>query len=316
LASNRSTRRAVYAALIGNLLVLITKLAAALWTGSAAMLSEAVHSLIDCANELLLLHGMRRAARPPDRTHPLGYGRELYFWSFIVAILIFALGAGLSMLEGVHQLRVQTPMEHPAANYIVLGLSFLFELGSWYVSLQQFRAAKGTLSYWQAIRRSKDAPSFLVLFENTTDLVGLLLAFAGIAAAQYFDAPILDGAASILIGLMLAVTATILAREIKGLLIGERADQEIADAILRLASDIPGVCNANGIITVHLAPDQIVAVLSLEFDDDLTTPDIEQRVVQLEDKVRAACAQVTTLFVKPQSRGGWRERHERRFGTG
>ena len=314
MAANNASRRVIIAALVGNLLVLVTKFAAALWTGSAAMLSEAVHSLVDCANELLLLHGLRRAALPPDK-HPLGYGRELYFWSFIVALLIFALGAGLSMLEGVRQLRLQTPIEHAFVNYVVLGLSFLFELGSWYVSLKEFAKGKGERSYWQAIRRSKDAPTFLVLLENTTDLAGLLIAFVGIAAAQYLEAPILDGAASILIGLMLGATAIVLAREIKGLLIGERADQQIADAILKIASDMPGVSNANGIITVHLAPDQIVAVLSLEFDDDLTTPEIERRVAELEDKVQASCRQVTTLFVKPQSRGGWRERHERRYGT-
>jgi cation diffusion facilitator family transporter len=315
LASNNASHRVIVAALVGNILVLITKFAAAFWTGSAAMLSEAVHSLVDCANELLLLHGLRRAALPPDKTHPLGYGRELYFWSFIVALLIFALGAGLSMLEGVRQLRVQTPIEHAIVNYIVLGLSFLFELGSWYVSLKEFAKVKGERSYWQAIRRSKDAPTFLVLFENTTDLAGLLIAFVGIAAAQILEVPALDGAASILIGLMLGATAIVLASEIKGLLIGERADQQIADAILKIAADMPGVCNANGIITVHLAPDQIVAVLSLEFDDDLTTPEIERRVAELEDKVQASCRQVTTLFVKPQSRGGWRERHERRYGT-
>jgi len=315
LASNRASKRAVYAALLGNVLVLVTKLGAALWTGSAAMLSEAVHSLVDCSNELLLLYGLRRAERPPDRTHPLGYGRELYFWSFIVAILIFALGAGLSMLEGVHQIRVQRPVEHAVANYVVLGLSFLFEIGSWYVSLEEFAKVKGERGYWQAVRHSKDAPSFVVLIENTTDLIGLLIAFVGIAAAQYLDSPILDGAASIAIGLMLGVTAIVLAREIKGLLIGERADQTIADAILKIAAELPGVCNANSIITVHMAPDQIVVVLSLDFDDELRTPEIEQRVVELENRVRARFAEVSALFVKPQSRRSWREGQERRFAA-
>jgi cation diffusion facilitator family transporter len=300
--ADASSTRVVYAALIGNLLVAVTKGVAAAMTGSSSMLSEAVHSLVDTGNEVLLLYGMHRAKKLATPEHPIGHGRELYFWSFIVAVLIFALGAGVSIFEGVSHIRNPEPVERAWVNYLVLGLAFLFEGASWIVSLRQYLAAKGDLGFFEAFRKSKDPPSFMVLFEDSAALVGIVLAAAGTYASVGLGLPVLDGVASIAIGVVLAVVAVLLARESKSLLIGERADRALSDAILRVAGEVPSVARANGLITVQLAPDQVLVALSLEFADDLRTPAIEQAVTEIEKRVKAAHPEVVSLFVKPQTR--------------
>ncbi|MEO8654390.1 MAG: cation diffusion facilitator family transporter [Ramlibacter sp.] len=310
MSADQSTRFAVYAALVGNLLVATTKAGAAFWTGSSSMLSEAVHSFVDTGNEVLLLYGMHRAKGVADQDHPVGYGRELYFWSFIVAVLVFALGAGVSVFEGVTHMRNPAPVEDAVVNYVVLGLSFVFEGVSWVVSLRQFNAARGSMGLLEAFRRSKDPPSFMILFEDSAALVGIALAAGGTFASASLDRPELDGLASILIGLVLAATAVLLARESKSLLIGERADSRLSDSILRIAGQAKAVVRANGVITVQLAPDQVVAALSLEFADELRTPDIEAAVVDIEKRLQLAHPEVTTLFVKPQSSHSYRGRQQ------
>jgi cation diffusion facilitator family transporter len=315
MASQNSSKTVIYAALGGNLLVAATKFVAASISGSSSMLSEGVHSLVDTLNEVLLLYGLRRSARMPDPVHPLGYGRELYFWSFIVAVLLFALGAGVSIYQGVLHVLAPAPIDNASVNYVVLALSFVFEGVSWRVALRAFRAAKGDLGYWQAVRRSKDPPSFMVLFEDSAALIGIVIAALGTFAADSLDRPALDGVASILIGLVLAFTASVLARESKGLLIGERADPQLADSIEALAISEPGVAGANGIMTVHLAPQQIVAALSLEFDDELRAPRIEAAVADLEQRVRERHPQVVALFVKPQTPGSFERSRRARFGA-
>ena len=310
-----TTQRVVYVALAGNLLVTATKLTAALWTGSSAMLSEAVHSFVDTGNSLLLLYGMRRAGRRPDAEHPIGYGRELYFWSFIVALMVFALGAGVSIYEGVQHVLAPHPIVDPSVNYIVLGLAFVFDGASWWVSFRRFRAVKGTLGYYEAFRRSKDPPSFMVLFEDTADLVGIALAAIGTYAASRLQLPELDGVASILIGLMLAAIAGLLARESKSLLIGERADPMLTDSILRIAEAASPLSSANGVLTVQLAPDQVLAGLSLQFPPDLRAAQIEESVIDIERRIRAAHPEVTTLFIKPQTDATWKRAVQLRFGA-
>src|SRR5690348_2297910 len=299
--SSGHTRTSVVAALVGNLLVTATKTAAAVATGSAAMLSEAVHSFVDSGNEVLLLYGMRMARRRADREHPAGYGRELYFWSFIVALLIFALGAGVSIYEGIGHIRRAEPINDPIINYVVLALAFLFEGASWVVSWRQFRAAKGSLGYYEAVRHSKDPPSFMVFFEDTAALAGILIAGFGTFAAVQLHQPVFDGLASILIGVVLAAIALLLARESKSLLIGEHADRELSDSILHIAAAEKSITRANGVLTMQLAPDQIVAALSLDFEDHLTAAQVEDAVIEIERKVRAAHPQIMALFVKPQT---------------
>ena len=292
----------VYAALAGNVAIAVTKFVAAAISGSSAMLSEGVHSFVDSFNQLLLLYGMNRAQRPPDDTHPLGYGRELYFWSFVVAILIFGLGAGVSVYEGVVHIQDPEPVRRPALVFGVLGVSFLFEGGSWLVALREFRAKQGAKSFWQAFRHSKDPTTFMVLFEDSAALAGIVVAAAGVGTALLTGDPRFDGIASLVIGAILAAVAVLLARESKALLIGERADPELSAAILKLARATPTVEGANGVATVQLAPDQVVVTLSLDFEDARSAGEVERAVAELERKVRAAHPEVTAIFVKPQSR--------------
>jgi cation diffusion facilitator family transporter len=300
-----SSKTVVYAALAGNLLVAATKAIAAAVTGSSAMLSEAIHSCVDTGNELLLLYGMRRSNRGPDRAHPLGYGRELYFWSFVVALLVFAVGAGVSFYEGVVHLRHPEPIERPIVNYVVLGLSFLFEGYSFRISLRQFRANKGEQSYWQAVVRSKDPPQFIVLLEDSAALIGLAIAGAGTTGALLLDDPRLDGIASIAIGLLLGLVAILLARESKGLLIGEQADPALAAALSRIALADEGVARVNGVLTVQLSPQDVVAALSLEFHENLRIVEVEKSVAALEAAIRAERPEISRLFVKPQPASGY-----------
>lgn len=298
--SSGESGRVVIAALIGNALVAGTKLVAALVTGSSAMLSEALHTVADTGNELLLLHGMRRAARPADADHPFGHGRELYFWSFVVALLVFALGSGVSVYEGVSHVLHPTPLTNPGVNYAVLGLALVFESGSWWVALGAFREAKGELAYLEAVRRSKDPSTFIVLAEDSAAILGILIAFAGTAAAEALRRPVLDGVASIAIGLLLAVVALVLARETKGLLIGEPASSALSTSICDLAGQHPGVQRSNGLFTVHLGPRQVLAVLSIEFRDALRVPEVESIVADIEARVRQRHPEVVSVLVKPQ----------------
>jgi cation diffusion facilitator family transporter len=310
MAAHGGSKKVIYAALAGNLAIALTKFAAAFFTGSSAMLSEGVHSLVDTGNGGLLLYGMHRAARPPDRTHPLGHGRELYFWSFIVALLVFALGAGVSFYEGVVHIQAPEPVANAKVNYIVLALSALFEGASWLVALREFRKQKGKLGWFAAIHRSKDPSVYTVLFEDSAALLGLIVAFAGILAAELLEMPQLDGAASIGIGLILGATAVFLARESKSLLLGEPASPEVQKQVLAIAQQDPAVQRANGVLTLHMGPQEIVAGLSIEFEDHLAAPEIEACVERIEARLKKEMPEITRLFVKPQTTGTWERRRK------
>ena len=299
MASHESTR-VVVAALAGNVLVAATKLAAALLTGSSAMMSEAVHTFADTGNELLLLHGMRRAARPADADHPFGHGRELFFWSFVVALLVFALGSGVSLYEGVHHIRHPVPITRPLVNYVVLALALVFEGASWRVAFKAFRKAQGRRGLLEAMRQSKDPTTLTVLAEDSGAVVGIVIAFVGTLGSHVFGRPVLDGAASIAIGLLLALIAFLLARETKSLLIGEPARSELVTSICSMVSGHAGVDRSNGLFTVHIGPREVVAALSVEFVDTLTAADVESIVAELEDQVRQKHPEVVSLLVKPQ----------------
>ena len=299
--ASAQSKLVVYAAAAGNLLVAVTKFIAAAYTGSSAMLSEAVHSVADTGNQVLLLYGMRRADRPPDDLHPLGYGRELYFWSFIVALIMFTLGAGVALYEGVQHILHPVEVTDPHINYIVLAFAVLFEGVSWYIALREFRATKGDMGYFEAVRRSKNPVGFTVLFEDSAALLGLFLAFAGTFASERLGMPALDGVASLGISAVLATTAVVLARESKGLLIGEPAARPVRDSILAIVGQARGIERGHVVLTVHMAPDEIVAALSLEFADRLTTPEIEDATNALERAIHAAHPEVIAVFVKLQT---------------
>ena len=294
----------VYAALAGNLAIAAIKFFAAFLTGSSSMLTEGVHSLVDTGNQGLLLLGLKRSKRRPDTKHPFGYGRELYFWSFVVALLVFAGGAGVSVYEGIVHIRNPEPISQPWVNFAVLGAAFVFEGISWSIALREFISSKDSdESLWQALRQSKDPATFVVLMEDSAALVGIMLAALFIGLAVYLDQPQLDGVGSLCIGGVLAVVAMLLAIECKGLLIGERASPAITHSITEIAEAQTGVCKVNQVLTIHLAPDQIIGTMSLDFDDDLRTGDIERIVRSIEQKTIARHPDIVSLFIRPQSQG-------------
>ncbi|WP_286833073.1 MULTISPECIES: cation diffusion facilitator family transporter [Acinetobacter] len=310
--SSESNKIVVYAALFGNLAIALVKFVAAYITNSSAMLSEAIHSVVDTLNEILLLYGMKKAEQRPDALHPFGYGRELYFWAFIVALMVFALGAIVSIYQGIQHIIHPEEMQDPMINYVVLGIAILCEGFSWFVALKTFRKMKGKMGYFEAFRRSKDPTTFTVLFEDTAALIGLFIALTGIFLAHQLNIPELDGAASILIGVVLAVSAWLLARETKGLLLGETADPRLRENVLNIAQQDTAVYSANGVLTEQMGAHQVIASLSLEFKDDLTSDEIEACVNRIEAQIKQLHPEIITLFVKPQTKAVWLERTQGR----
>ncbi len=292
----------VWAALGANGLIAISKFVAAAFSGSSAMLSEAVHSTVDCGNQGLLLFGMRRAKRPPDAAHPFGHGRELYFWSFVVALLIFGLGAGVSAYEGIHKLHDPEPMVNAGWSYAVLVTAFIFEGVSWVISLREFNENRGDVGLFEALRASKDPVVFTVLFEDSAAMLGLVVAFIGVLAADQFGIVWADAAASLVIGLILGRTAVFLAIESKSLLTGEAANPEIVSGIRELLAHDTNVSGINDVKTIHLGPQEIVVAASLDFRDELSVADAERSVTALERAVKAKYASVRQVLIEVQAR--------------
>lgn len=310
---SNTNKAVVYAALMGNLAIALVKFAAAYITNSSAMLSEAVHSVVDTLNEILLLYGMKQSQQPANARHPFGYGRELYFWAFIVSLLVFALGAIVSIYQGVQHIRHPEEMLNPAVNYAVLAFAMLCEGTSWFLALKAFRKAKGQQSYFKAFRHSKDPTTFTVLFEDTAALIGLFIALIGIYLAHALNMPVLDGVASVMIGAVLAISAFLLARETKGLLMGETADPQLRSNVLRIAQQDDAILSANGVLTEQIGAHQVIASLSLEFKDHLSSDEIEACVNRIESQIKQIHPEIVALFVKPQSLQVWQQRMKGRL---
>ena len=292
----------LYGALAANLGIGVAKFVAAGMTGSSSMLTEGVHSVVDSGNQVLLLYGQRKAKRPADDAHPFGYGRELYFWAFVVAFLIFAIGAGVSIFEGWRHIREPEPLTSPTVAYVVLAISFALEGSSWTIAMREFAKAKGDLGWWDAIHRSKDPAGFIVLFEDSAALAGLVIAGIGIWASHAFNQPWIDGAASIAIGVILAMVAVLLARESKGLLIGERADPAVIATIRTIVAAHPAIVSVNHVRTIHTAPESIFAAISADFDDTLTMGDGETMIEAMETELRAAVPTLSSIYIRPEKR--------------
>ncbi|HEX4332311.1 MAG TPA: cation diffusion facilitator family transporter [Usitatibacter sp.] len=300
-----ATKRVVYAGIAGNVLVTLTKFIAAAVTQSSAMLSESVHSLVDTANDSLMAYGLHRAERAPTVRHPLGHGREVYLWAFVVSLLIFLLGAGVSIFEGIRHVLDPVEIERPMVSFVVLALAVLFEGGSWWVALREFRQRKGEHGYLEAARQTKDASTLLQLLEDSAALIGIAIAAAGIGLSLAFDEPRFDGAASIAIGLLLAVVAVFLARESKELLIGEPAHGALSDSMRELADGHEGIEKCNGLLTFQLGPHEVAVAMSAVFEPRLRAHDIERVVETLEQKIRDKHGEIVLLTVKPQSTRSW-----------
>ena len=273
-------------------------------TGSSAMLSEAVHSLVDTGNQTLLLYGIKRSGKPADEKHPFGYGMELYFWTFVVAILIFGLGAGVSIFEGIKKIQHPEVVTDTFVNYIVLGIALVFEAVAWFIAFKEFRGSQGKRGIIQTVRDSKDPTVFTVLFEDSAAMLGLLVAFAGIWLAEYLQLPVLDGVASVIIGFILAITASLLAYESKGLLVGEGADKEVVGAIREIVKQENGIININETLTMHMGPQDVLLNLSLDFFDNLSSPEVEAIISRLESRIKAEYPQIQRIFIEAQSIAG------------
>ncbi|MCJ2181677.1 cation diffusion facilitator family transporter [Novosphingobium sp. 1949] len=292
----------LYGALAANLGIAVAKFAAATISGSSSMATEAIHSLVDSGNQVLLLYGQKRAGRPPDAEHPFGYGRELYFWALVVAILIFAVGAGASIYEGLAHIRKPHAVEDPTLSYIVIAIAFALEGSSWFLAMREFNAARGRQSWWKAIRRSKDPAAFIVLFEDSAALIGLAIAALGVWGSVHFADPRIDGAASVLIGLVLAAVAVLLAREAKGLLIGEAADPALIRALRETVAAHPAIVAVNHVRTLHTAPQAIFVAISADFEDSVTMGDAETMIEDLEQRLKRLSPSISSIYIRPEKR--------------
>lgn len=297
-----SSKKVIFAALAGNALIAITKFAAAFTTGSSAMFSEGIHSLVDTGNQGLLLYGMRQATKPADSRFPFGHGKEIYFWSFVVAILIFSVGAGVSIYEGIAHIIHPSTIENPMVIYIVLGLAILFEGAAWLFAFKAFSKEKGKWGYIEAVQRGKDPTMFVVLFEDSAAMLGLVVALLGVWLAQTTGIAEFDGIASVIIGLILGGTAVWLAIETKGLLIGESANQQVVDGISTIAQSFPEVNHVNEVLTMHMGPDFILLNLSVDFPDDLPAKDMEIVIAKLDRQIKQAFPDVKRVFIEAEAR--------------
>jgi len=311
---SHSSKKVIYYAAVANFGIAIAKFGGAWLTGSAAMMSEGIHSLVDTSNQGLLLLGMKKASKPADAKHPSGYGRELYFYAFIVAILIFAVGAGVSLLEGVEALMHGKALLMGSVafvgfnigyQYIVLGILFfgmLLEGKSWLVAYQEFTGSlPNGVGVWKGLTDVKDPTVAVILVEDTAAMLGLFVAFIGVGAAYYFNNSLLDAGATIIIGVILASVSMFLAYECKSLLIGEAASPEVQKSIADIISEMPGVIKANEVITEHIGPKEVRVLISLDFKDSTSSTQIEAISSRLEKQIKKKHVDVTRVFVEAQS---------------
>jgi cation diffusion facilitator family transporter len=300
MSTNASTK-VIIAALIGNTAISITKFFAAFTTGSSAMLSEGIHSLVDTGNQILLLYGMKQAKKPADDEFPFGHGKEIYFWSFIVAILIFAVGSGVSIYEGIRHVMHPAQIENPMVNYIVLSLALVFEGGAWFFAFKEFGKVKGKRGYIEAVQRGKDPSMFVVLFEDSAAMLGLLIALLGIWLTQVTGIAVFDGIASIFIGLILGGTAIWLAIETKGLLIGEGANREVINSIRKIANSFEEVEKVNELLSMHMGPEFILVNISIRFKPGKLTRELEDVIQSLDSAIKAEHNMVKRIFIEAES---------------
>jgi cation diffusion facilitator family transporter len=289
---------AIYGAIGANVAIAITKFIVAGVTGSSAMLSEGIHSAVDTFNGVLLLVGIRLSKRPPSAEHPFGHGKELYFWSLIVAVLIFGLGGGVSFFEGVQHMREPEPMRDPTWNYVVLAAAALFEGTSFVIALREFLKQAGDTPFWQALDRSKDPTTYTVLAEDSAALAGLVVAALGIYFSHRLNMPELDGAASVVIGLLLAGVAVLLIRQARGLLIGEGIRPETARAIREMAMAQPSVEEVGHVLSMYVGPDNVLVVVDVNFHDDTDTGEAADAIAAIEKQVRARFPMIKRLFIE------------------
>ncbi|GEO06574.1 cation transporter [Adhaeribacter aerolatus] len=291
----------LYSALVANLAIAITKFIAAGATGSSAMISEGIHSLVDTTNEILLLYGIHRSKKPADAQRPFGYSKELYFWAFIVSILIFGIGGGISFYEGVTHLQHPSIIEDPHWNYLVLGIAFVLDGFSFFTAQREFTRQRAGTPFWAAVRKSKDPSTFVVLFEDAADLLGLIIAFLGIFLGHYYQNPYFDGIASMLIGVILAAIATLLLVESRSLLMGETAEPEILQQAVQLASNNPAVAKVGLPLSMYMGPEDIILAIPITFRDEVTGREITETIAHIRQTIQQQIPPVKQIFINPTS---------------
>lgn len=301
--SGAESAKVVLAAIAANLAITVTKFVAAALTGSSSMLSEAVHSLVDSGNEALMLVGLKRSKKPPDDRHPFGYARELYFWTFVVALVIFAGGAVVSIYEGVEKILHPEPVQSPWINFVVLGIAVVMEGISWLVALRAFNARRGKAGVFETVQASKDPTVFMVLFEDSAALVGLIIAAACLSADLLLDQPVFDGIGSVLIGLVLAVTAGFLAYETKSLLIGESARPDLVRGVRALLREEPVIERVNEVLTTHLGPEVVIVNLSLDLRDEVSAGEVEKAIARIDRRVKDRFPEISRVFTELRAGG-------------
>ena len=299
-----NSKIAIYGALAANVGIAAVKFAAASVTGSSAMISEGIHSAVDSGNSLLLLLGMKRSQLPPDRGHPFGHGKEIYFWSLIVAILVFSLGGGMSVYEGISHLQHPEPLKDPFWNYVVLLVSMCFEGASLIYAVREFNKGRGKLGFWKEVGMSKDPALFAVIYEESAAITGLTIALAGVFLGHYFNNPLYDALASMLIGGVLVFVAITMVKESKGLLVGESADRDIVTGIYDLVNKEPKVKTLYFPLTMHLAPNEVLLALDVEFDKVMTVDELFSTITKLEDQIKAAYPSVKKIYIEAKNFGG------------
>jgi cation diffusion facilitator family transporter len=289
----------IYSALVADVLIAITKFIAGGYTNSSSMISEGIHSLVDTANQLLLLYGVKKSQKPADKARPFGYGKELYFWSFIVSILIFGLGGGLSIYQGILHIRHPEPLTNPSWNYIVLAFSFVFDGISFIIAIRQFNKARGDLPFWKAVIKSKDPSTFVVLFEDGAAVLGLMIVFVFMLFNQFLKMPVLDGIASVLVGLLLIFVSLILARESRSLLMGEGITPETRQKIKDLVERDETVVKVSNILSTYQSPDEIILMLLIKFKPDLDTAEIGNAIDRIRGVIKETFTLVEFVLIQP-----------------
>lgn len=292
------SKKVIIAALVGNSLIAVTKFVAASISGSSAMMSEGIHSLVDTGNQMLLLYGMKKAKKPANKYFPFGYGKEMYFWSFVVSILIFAVGSGVSIYEGIHRINEPEAVSSFTINYVVLGLALLFEGGALYMAVKEFFKTKGNRSTLEAVKHGKDPALFVVLFEDSAAMLGLLVALIGVILTQATGNFLWDGIASVCIGVILGITAIWLAYETKGLLIGESAHPELTDSVHTILNNDDTILSVSDVLSLHMGPEFVLVIADVDFKDDLSSQDIEAKILSLKTLIKSKHPLIKRIFIE------------------
>ena len=291
--------KSIYSALIANLFIAVTKFIAGGISNSSAMISEGIHSLVDTVNELLLLFGIKQSIKPPDTERPFGYGRELFFWSFIVSILIFGLGGGISIYQGIIHIVHPEPLGNPFWNYVVLGSSILFEGTSFIIAVKEFNKVRGGLSWWQAIKQSKDPSSFVILFEDGAAVLGLFAVIICVFLGHQFNNIYLDGIASLIVGLLLVATSMVLAHESRSLLMGEGIRKTTQQRIISITENDPSGAKMFQIYSIYISPEDVLLILSIKFKISISTQELDKAMDPIRDAIKKEFAVIRYVIIQP-----------------